>query len=213
MMMDRPNRRLDMTETDLDFVVSEAAPEAQNKERLKELLLEDREFRKGLVGDEKVFQRVMTDDEIFLRISPALYFEVLLRRAYIDLQAATHTLERAGRQSIPVFDAPEVVELLSDPDVLEYLAQMLASFIRIQSYVMPVRVRPGLRRPVRYTSTVDEEHRFGLYKRIADVCLFISGFFPEYAFFDYRYPASGQVRPLTVGRIRRSLEDYEEEGL
>jgi len=223
MMMDRPNRRLDMTETDLDFVVSEAAPEAQNKERLKELLLEDREFRKGLVGDEKVFQRVMTDEEIFLRISPALYFEVLLRRAHVDLQAATHTVERAGRQSIPVFDAPEVVELLSDPDVLEYLAQMLASFIRIQSYVMPVRVRPGLRRRVRYndmdidslvrfTSTVDEEHRFGLYKRIADVCLFISGFFPEYAFFDYRYPASGQVRPLTVGRIRRSLEDYEEEG-
>ena len=222
-MMQRPAKRFDITAADLDFIVNEAAPEAQNKERLKELLLEDKDFRKALVGDEKVFQRVTTDDEIFLKISPTLYFEVLLRKALTELEVASHTLERAGRQSIPVFDAREVVELLSDPAVLDYLAQMLASFIRIQSYTVPVRVRPGVRRRIHYNDmdidsllrfavTLDEEHRFAYYKRIADVCLFISGLFPEYAFLDYRYPATGQVRPLTVGRIRRSVEDYEEEG-
>ena len=65
---------------------------------------------------------------------------------------------------------------------------------------------------VRFCQTVDKEHRFGLYKRIADLCLFILGMFPEYVTMDYRYPSSGEARPRLFGRLRRSAEDYEEEG-
>ncbi len=211
------------TEADLDFVVGEVAPAASNKESLKLLMREDAGFRKALVGDEKVFQRVINDEEIFLKVSPSLYFEVLLRKALRELETATHTVERTGRQSIPVFDTKEVVGLLARPEVLEYLAQMLASFTRIHSYVIPVRVRPGIRRRIRYNdmdidsllrfcATVDEEHRFGFYKRIADVCLFISGVFPDYTYRDYRYPASGAARPMAARQARRSVEEYEEEG-
>ena len=39
-----------------------------------------------------------------MKVSPALYFEVLLRRALSELEGAGHTLERTGRQSIPMFD-------------------------------------------------------------------------------------------------------------
>ena len=88
---------------------------------------------------------------------------------------------------------------------------------------MPVRVRKGIRRRIRnndmdidslmrFCATADEEQRLGFYKRIADVCLFISGVFPDYTFSDYRYPASGQVRPQLSGRLRRNPEDYEREG-
>jgi len=59
---------------------------------------------------------------------------------------------------------------------------------------------------------IDEEHRFGFYKRIADLCLFILGMFPEYVTMDYRRPSSGETRPKLFGRLRRSAEDYEEEG-
>jgi hypothetical protein len=210
-------------EADLDFVVGEVAPTASNKESLKRLLREDEGFRKALVGDEKVFQRVMNDEEILLKVSPSLYFEVLLRKALREMETATHTLERAGRQSIPVFDTKEVVGLLARPEVLSYMAQMLASFIRIHSYVMPVRVRPGIRRRIRYNdmdvdsllrfcANVDEGQRFGFYKRIADVCLFISGVFPDYTYLGYRYPASSGTRSISVRRGRRSLEEYEQEG-
>ena len=65
---------------------------------------------------------------------------------------------------------------------------------------------------VRFCQTVDKEHRFGLYKRIADLCLFILGMFPEYVTMDYRYPSSGEASPRLFGRLRRSAEDYEEEG-
>ena len=140
---------LNFTEADLNFVVGEAAPDVLDKERLSQLIREDQDFRSALIGDKKVFQRVMSDDEILLKISPALYFEILLRNALKEMEMSTHTVERTGKQSIPVFDTGEVVELLARPKVLEYLAQMLASFTRIPSYVVPVRVRPGVRRRVR----------------------------------------------------------------
>ena len=214
---------ISFTDADLDFVVGEAAPGVRDPEQLKRLILDDEAFRKALVGDEKVFQRVMDDDEAFVRISPALYFEILLRQASKELATATHTVERTGRQSIPVFDTPDVVDLLGRSEILYYLTQVLASFTRIHSYVVPIRVRPGIRRRVRYndmdidsllrfSATVDEEQRFGYYKRIADVCLFISGVFQDYSSFDHRYAGSRHARPLVAGRLRRSLEDYETEG-
>ncbi len=92
------------SDADLDFVVDLAAPDAQDRDQLIRLLRHDEEFRKALVSDDIVFQHVMDDEEIFLKISPALYFEVLLRRAIKELETATHTMERTGRQNIPVFD-------------------------------------------------------------------------------------------------------------
>jgi len=216
-------QRSSLSDRDLDFVVQAAAPESKNKAKLRELIKEDEDFRKGLVGDEKVFRRVMADEEIVLRISPALYFEILLRNAIKELEKASHTIERAGTQAIPVFDTKEVVNLLAKQAILDYMAYMLSSFTRIESYVIPLRVRRGVWRKIRFNDmdidcltriceAVDEEYRFGFYKRIADVCLFILGIFPEYAQFDYRYPFSGEVRPKIAGRIRRGIADYEEEG-
>ena len=214
---------LRLSDGDLDFIVQEAAPEFGDKEKLKQLMREDGAFRRGLVEDEKVFRRVMADDEMMLRVSPALLFEVLLRRALKELQRASHTVERAGTQAIPVFDAEEVVGLLVKPGVLDYLAHMLSSFTRIQSYVIPIRVRAGIWRKIRFNdldidslirfcNNLDEEHRFSYYKSIADVCLFILGVFPEYAQFAYRYPLSGRARPRIAIGLRRSMEEYEEAG-
>ena len=59
---------------------------------------------------------------------------------------------------------------------------------------------------------VDEEHRFVYYKRIADLCLFILGIFPEFAASDSRYPLSSGIRPHPFRSSIRSAEDYEEEG-
>lgn len=208
---------------DLDFIVEEAAPEFKDKERLKRLVLEDEDFRKALIGDERLFRRVTADDEVFLRISPGLYFEILLRKAVRELENASHTIERAGTQAIPVFDARDVVELVEKPAVLEYLGDMLSSFTRVESYVIPVRVGKGVWRRVRFNDmdidslsrmcqVTDEENRLSFYKRIADVCLFVLGMFPEYVQFDYRYPLSGEIRPRVTWRLRRSTSDYEEEG-
>lgn len=210
------------TEYDLDFVIAAAAPEVKDRQRLKQAIREDEAFRAALIGHEKVLQRMMTDEEALVRVSPSMYFEVLLRKSNQELHRASHTVERTGGQKIAVFDAAAAATFLSKQEVLEYLTQMLASFTRVESYAVPVRVRPGVWHKVRYNDTdidslirlcesVAEEQRLRLYKRIADVCLFVLGIFPEHAPFDYRHPGSGVLRPLLAGKRRRGVEEYEEE--
>ncbi|MBI4301008.1 MAG: hypothetical protein HY664_00185 [Chloroflexi bacterium] len=212
-----------LSDGDLDFVIGEAAPEFPDKAKLKQLIKEDVAFRKGIISDERVFRKVMADKEVILRISSALYFEILLRKALKELEKASHTVEKAGTQTVAVFDTKEVANLLSKPPVLNYLAGMLSSFTRIESYIIPVRIRKGIWRKIRFNDmdidsiirfcqAVGEEHRLSLYKRIADICLFILGIFPEFAPFDYSYPLSGERRTQIAGRVRRGIEDYEEEG-
>jgi hypothetical protein len=215
-------QRSNLTDGDLDFIVEKASPESRDKEKLKQALRDDGDFRKALIGDEQVFQGVLVDAEIFLKISPALYFEILLRRTLKELQKASHTVEKVGGEQIPVFDTKTVVGLLTRDTVLEYLADMLASFTRTESYVIPLRVRKGVWRKIRFSDmdidalrrmceVMEERDRFNYYKRIADVCLFIPGMFPEYTYFNYRYPQSREIKPR-IRISRRGIEDYEEEG-
>ena len=219
-MLDTTPGETYFTEVDLDFLIEEAAPQASNKVRLRQMILEEQEFRQAIVGDERVFQRVIRDEEIMVKISPALYFEILLRKASKELDLATYTVERIGKETIPVFDTSGVTGLLGQSRVLEYLAQMLASFTYIESYVRRVRVRRGIWRRIRYNdtdidslvqlcSTADEEDRLGYYKRIADVCLFVSSVFQEHT---YLGKGRGQATLPTARRMRRSMEDYEWEG-
>jgi hypothetical protein len=158
-----------------------------------------------------------------LKISPTLFFEILLRRAVKDLSRVSYTLEKTLTMSIPVFDTGDLVALLENESLLIYLADMLSSFTRIESYVISFRIRKGFWKKIRFNDidirslmsfceAIDDHYRFGLYKRIADICLFMLGLFPEYTKRNYRYPYSGEVRP-NIGAIPRiSPEEYEKEG-
>ena len=209
------------SDADLDFVVSVVAPGAASSNGLKRLIVGDPQFRSAMIGDDRLFDRVLNDEEVLLHISPALYFEVLLRRSYREIETTVYTEEREGRASIPVFDTPDVLKFMKLPGVVEYLASMMASFTRIQSYVVPVRVRRGIRRRVKYSdmdvdslvrfaAAASHEQRFGYYKRIADVCLFLSGVFPDSA---PSQPSGGEsARTVRAWRMRRSIEEFERDG-
>ena len=222
-MFQRNPRRLLLLDRDLDFLVETVSPEVADKTRLKQIINDDEDFRGSFLTDEKVFKRVMDDDEVFLRITPALFFEVLLRKAAEDLEEASYTVERSSTMKIPVFDTKEVAELLAKEPLLLYLADMLSSFTKIENYAISIRVRKGIWKKIRFNDldilslisfceAVEKEYRLGFYKRIADICLFVLGIFPDHAEHDYRYSFSGQLRPRIRGRLRISPEDYEKEG-
>lgn len=211
-----------ISKSDLDFLIETVSPEVRDKYRLKEVIEEDEDFRKSYVGSDKVFRRVMEDEKVFLRISPRLFFEILLRKASVDLDRTSYTVEKTRTMKIAIFDTKEVVGLLNRESLLHYLADMLASFTKIESYSMSFRVRKGMWKKIRFndldieslmsmSQVVDAPYRLGFYKRIADICLFILGIFPEFAEREFRYP-SGQVRPRIAGRARISPEEYEREG-
>ena len=90
-----------------------------------------------------LFQRlmIMNQDTIMTAVSPRFLFEVLLRVARTRLANQAYTIERTASQRIPVFDTPEVVEFFNDKVVLDYLADMLTSFTRTESFTLPIRVQ------------------------------------------------------------------------
>jgi len=212
-----------LSERDLDFLAETAYTDMVDKVRLKQVLREDEEFRNSFIADEKIFRRLMDEEEIFLKISPVLFFEILLRRIARDLKEVRFTIEKSGTMKIPIFDTKEVAEFLTREPLLDYLADMLSSFTLIESYTLSFEARKGIWEKIRFTDLdifslisicdlVEEEYRLGFYKRIADICLFILGIFPDYAEREYRYPFSGQVRPPMRGKMRIRPEDYEKEG-
>ena len=211
------------TERDLDFLTETVHPEVIDKLKLKEIIREDEGLRSAFISDEKVFVRLMTDDEILLKISPRLFFEILLRRVASDFKGVSYTLEKTSTMKIPVFDTKEVVELLNKDFLVDYLAHMLSSFRKVEQYVVWYKAKSGMLERIQFNDTdifslmglcevVEDEHRLGFYKRIADICLFTLGIYPDYAESEYRYPFSGHVRPQFRGKTRISPEEYEKEG-
>jgi hypothetical protein len=69
-----------------------------------------------------------------------------------------------------------------------------------------------IRSPKGFCEAVDDEFRLGFYKRIADICLFMLGIFPDAVEEKFRYPHSGKIRPKAVGEMRVSPEEYAKEG-
>jgi hypothetical protein len=216
-------RSLRLSEKDLDFLVETVSLGAIDKPKLKQILREDEKFRNTFIEDEKVFRRLMDEEETFLKISLALFFEILLRKVARDLEGVSYTIEKTGTTKIPVFDTKDVVRFLTKESLLDYLADMLASFTRIETYAFSIQVGRHIFEKIRFNDLdmfslidlcdeVEDEYRLGFYKRIADICLFILGIFPDYAEYDYRYPFSGQLRPQFRGKVKMSPEDYEKEG-
>ena len=208
---------------DLEFLIDAGSPGVSDRMRLKQILRDDEDFRDALIGDEKIFLRLMHDEEILLKISPTLYFEILLRKAAKDLSRRTYTLEKTITMRIPVFDTEDLVELLSKKSLLIYLAEMLSSFTRIESHTFSIRIGERIWKKIRFNDldikslmqfceAVDEDLRLGLYKRIADISLFILGIFPDFVESNYRYPLSGNIRPQTGKNYRISPHEYEKSG-
>jgi hypothetical protein len=208
---------------DLRFVVETLVPERKDIEQVVNLLREDETLLEAMLEDERLVQRLISDDESFLSVSPPFFFKVLLLRARRDLEQEVYTVEHRHLQKVVLFDAERVVELMADPAMCDYLAGMLASFTRIHSATIPIRVRPGIWRRfrvndldvdslIRYAEMLGAEKSFAAYQRIGDACLFLSGLFPEAIEARARYPLSGQPRPRHRGSLLQDMEDYERYG-
>ncbi|MBN1640466.1 MAG: hypothetical protein JXA09_04455 [Anaerolineae bacterium] len=208
---------------DLRFLVETLLPGYRDQEEAIDLLSTDSAMIVRMLDDERLFRRVVGEEEVMVRASPWLFFTVLLRRARRELERESFTVEQRARQRVVLFDAGQVTELVADDAVLDYLATMLASFTRVESVTVRYQVREGLWRRfrvseldvdgmMRYAQAVEAPQRYVAYRRVADVCLFTCGMFPEYIETRRRYPASGQARPGVRGRICVTLEDHEAHG-
>ncbi|MEW6771425.1 MAG: hypothetical protein AB1330_08555 [Bacillota bacterium] len=215
--------QLKLTPNDIDFLVRTVATRRRDYDNITEIVRDKPDLLEIMLDDPKLFQRVMNEEEAFLKISPYLLFEILLRQARRELQARTYTYEKTAiNKKIPVFDGLQVGDLLASSAVRTYLAEMLASFTRTHTATVYYRAGSRFYRR-RYSDmsvddlydlaqVVDAEYRFPLHKRIGDVCLFLTAIFPDYIEQALRYPFTRAPRPVLFSRKQRDLEDYIEEG-
>jgi len=180
----------------------------------------DPECLPTLLADLRVFEAVLGERALargrMAEVSPFLLFAVMVRRAEHELAFMTHVSERTGlRQRVPVFDTPQLVEFLADPVRVLFLVELLASFTRVASGQYRVRTTRGLRwrrfnelDPVRLAGLLDavsDAERPGIYRRLGDVALFLTGVYPDYAAGERALSAVDAARLVRAAGVDQSL--------
>lgn len=168
----------------------------------------------GALGDPRVWHAVAGEDGAADRqtaaVSPFLVFAVAVHRAAAELANLGYVPERTGpRQRVPLFDAPALRDFLDEPARRLFLAELLASFTRVASgrYRVTMGGQTRTRRfseldPVRLAGLLDAvpaAERPGVYRRLGDVALFLTGVFPDYA-------AARALGPVDAARLLRAAK-------
>jgi hypothetical protein len=153
-------------------------------------------------------------DDALLRASPFLIFAVMVERCRQDLRGAGHVAEWFGpRRRVPVLGPRDLTEFLDDEWRRFFLAQLLGSYTHVASGTVFVPTRRGYRRqrfseldPVRLAGLLDvvaEAERPGIYRRLGDLALFLTGVFPDHTATSGFSPVA-ESRLLRAGRLRAS---------
>jgi len=129
--------------------------------------------------------------EALVPASPFLVFAVVVHRGWAELGERSHVREWVGvRQRLPVLSAHELRAFLDDPARRLFLTELLASYTRVASGSTWVRTRRGWRRrrwseldPLRLAELLEvlpETEHAGVYRRLGDLALFLTGVFPDH---------------------------------
>jgi hypothetical protein len=207
---------LHLNETDLHFLVETVATSRRDYDHIADLVRGKEDLLEPLLQDPKLIQRLLHEEGSLIRVSPYFLFTVLLFQVQRDLENTAYVLEVDFKgKRIPVFEAQAVASLLADPPLRDYLAEMLASFTRTNNGIIYWKERGALHKRrfsdidlddmIDLTRLIDPDMRPALYKRIADIALFLSGIFPDHL-------TTFTARHQTLFSSRRTLKDYEQQG-
>jgi hypothetical protein len=136
-----------------------------------------------------VFDRA--DEDTLVATSPFLTFALIVHRGWTDLQSVRHIDEWVGlRQRLPVLGGDDLRDFLAASHCRLFLTELLASYTRVASGSTWVPTPRGWRRrrfneldPVRLASlleVVPDGERPGVYRRLGDLALFLTGVFPDH---------------------------------
>jgi len=153
----------------------------------------------------------------FMRGSPFLVFAVAVHRCSEDLRQAAFVPEwLAPRQRVAVFDVDALRDFLADSTRRFFLVELLASYTHVASGSVWVQTNRGWRRrrfseldPVRLASlleVVPEPERVGIYRRLGDLALFLTGVFPDHTAVRALAPID-TARLLRAARLAASADD------
>lgn len=159
------------------------------------------------LGSDDVFDSVMDRQEHPGElVSPFLLFSVLVHRAASELRSQAFVNEWAGsRQRLPVFDIDSVHEYLADPGRVWFLTQLLDAFVHPAPLPVPVDDRFDLVSIAAWLDVVEDAHRPVLFRRLADLALFLSGVYPDHTGGRQIEPTQAVMLGETVGLDSESV--------
>jgi hypothetical protein len=146
------------------------------------------------------------DDPGFIGVSPFLTFAIAVHRTAERLRTTTFVEERwTSRQRLPMFDVESLRQVLVEPNRY-FLIELLASYTHVVSGATWQRTRRGWRRRrfseldlnklAELLDAVDPPERTGVYRRLGDLTLFLTGIFPDHSSFL-------DVGPVALSRLAR----------
>ena len=203
-----------LSDADLKFIVETLYPDMRDRARVSEAVRDKPDILDAMIGDARLADRVLDDEEAVVHISPRLLFTILLRQTRRDLDNQSYINEIGDNgEVIPVFESSKVADLLDEEPPRDYLADMMSSFSKTQSTVVYSLERGRLRKRrfssmdmddmIYAASHAEPAERPDYYRRIADIALFMTGVYPRQAI------RSPRRRSFA---LRRTLADYEREG-
>ena len=198
--------------TDADLSILVGAVGASTADDASSYLRSHPDLVEEALGSPVAFERVLgkcVDDELLVHASPFLVFAVVVHRVVDDLGHTHFVEERIGRRMrVPVFDAGQLREFGIDPARRYFLVEHLTSYTRVMSGPMWIQRRGRWRRQrfseldaARLAAALDavpEPDRPGIYRRLGDLALFLTGVFPDHS-------AARSVHPIELERLLRSL--------
>lgn len=158
-------------------------------------------------------------DEPIALVSPFLVFATAVHRGWAELQDARHVDEWVGaRQRLPVLGGDDLRAFLAAAPRRLFLASLLASYTSVASGSTWVRTARGWRRtrfseldPVRLAALLDvvpPDARAGVYRRLGDLALFLTGVFPDHTE-RYAFGLVGEERLLRTTPLEQEPSDVE----
>jgi len=172
-----------LTEHDLALLAGTAGVEPRDPRAVEHAL-----------ADERVFDAVFGPQpasaaDVMVPASPFLVFAVAVHKAATDLREALYIEERiTAHQRLPVFDVAPLRALADDADSRLFMIELLGSFTR--GSVDPIEL-------ARFLELVPASERAGVYRRLGDLALFLSGVFPDHT--------ARRVHPVELSRMLRTL--------
>lgn len=142
-------------------------------------------------------------------VSPFLAFATAIHRARAELDPSSVVDEWTGpRERVPVFAGAELRAFLDDGDHRLFLAELLASYVHLSGAAVTWQQGGTLHRRrvdqldlaamTRLLDLVGDDARPGLYRRLGDCSLFLTGVFPDHT-------SRTRFAPVQVDRLARSL--------
>ena len=183
-----------LSDKDLLFLIESFSTKRNDYSNIADLVRGDEDVINHMIDSDRVFDKVMASKEQFLEISPYFLFSLLLRKAFREKRENQKFIDMAidllnASEPLIPWNENRLLDLLDDPHISNYIANMLSQFTRSSSLF---KIRENDKKSCHYIVDMIEDsiqsdniRKYYIYCHIGDYTLFLTGMIPEYI--DYRF--------------------------